>query len=365
VLRAGGHGVDEFILEPASRSGVTARWPGNAVWNFQATAALAQKIEAFRPDVTHVHTPFPLLSPAVFRTSSRLGVPAVTTVHSYRYSCVVGTCLRDGSPCEDCIGKVVKLPGIRHRCYHDSLGASSALTLSLATHRLIGTFDRHVARFIALTEFAADMLVRDGMPADRVVVKPNSVPDPGPRVPRTGAFSFALFAGRLVEEKGIRTLLQAWRDVPPGVDLTIAGDGPLRQLVEDEARSNPAITYVGWVDDATMSHLLSAADLLVFPSEWYEAQPLIILQAFAAGTPIVCSDLENICRQVLKAGAGAAFETRRPAALAREVGALAGSLETLGAQGTAARAAYDALHTPARCLTALETIYSDVLSAPA
>ncbi len=362
LLRDAGHVVEQFCLEPASATGQSVRGPIDAVWNVPATRELHRLITRFRPDVVHVHTPFPLLSPAVFRTASRMGCPAVTTVHSYRYSCIAGTCLRDGVPCEDCIGKTVKLPGLRHRCYHSSTPASAALTLSLATHRLSGTFSRHVARFIALTDFAAELLVRDGIRRSQVVVKPNAVPDPGPPPASTGPVSFALYAGRLVEEKGIRTLLEAWKTVGSKLSLTIAGDGPLRGLVEAAAATHPSIRYVGWVEQAEMTELLRDAEVLVFPSEWYEAQPLSILRAFASGTPVICSDLENICASVLAADAGAAFRTRDALSLADTVVKLTSTPETLRRMGGNGRAAYEAHHTPQRSLEGLEGIYADVVS---
>ena len=81
-------------------------------------------------------------------------MPAVTTLHSYRYSCIAGTCVRDGTICEDCVGTRLKLPGIRHACYHDSLAATAALTLGLGVHRAVGTFHHAVDRYLTLTDFA-------------------------------------------------------------------------------------------------------------------------------------------------------------------------------------------------------------------
>lgn len=360
LLRTAGHAVEQFCLEPASANS-RLRGSVEAVWNVAATRKLQESIENFRPDVVHVHTPFPLLSPAVFRTASRLGCPAVTTVHSYRYSCIAGTCLRNGAPCEDCVGKTLKLPGLQHRCYHGSVGASAALTLSLSTHRVLRTFSHHVARFIALTDFAAALLVRDGMRASQVVVKPNAVSDPGRPVPRTGPKSFALYAGRLVDEKGVQTLLDGWGGVGALLPLTIAGDGPLRSRVEQAAADTPAINFVGWVGQEELTKLLRTADALVFPSEWYEAQPLIILRAFANGTPVICSDLENFAAPVLNAQAGAAFKTGDASSLADVVKGLALDLGELRRLGDNGRTAYEAKHTPERNLAALEDIYDKVL----
>jgi glycosyltransferase involved in cell wall biosynthesis len=361
LLEEAGDVVDQFLFGPAGEvSGGGLSQAISAVWNRRACTELGEHIDRFDPDVVHVHTPFPLLSPAVFRTCTRRGRPAVTTVHSYRYSCIAGTCLRDQRPCEDCVGKTIKLDGLRHRCYHASTAASAALTLSLSVHHATGTLTRHVAKFIALTDFAAALLVRDGIPREHVVVKPNSVPDPGTPVARSGRFTGAVYAGRLVEEKGIRTLLQAWRIVGDRVPLRIAGDGPLKELVLKAADEIPAITYLGWLSNEAMGDLLSQSDMLVFPSQWYEAQPLIILQALAAGRPVLCSDLENISEPVLAAGAGAAFRTGDPAALAQRVLNLAERPDELREMGQRARKSYEARHSPQRNLEALQAIYAEV-----
>jgi glycosyltransferase involved in cell wall biosynthesis len=289
LLEQAGDVVDQFLLEPAGEGpGGALSQAAAAVWNRSACAQLGEHIDRFDPHVVHVHTPFPMLSPAVFRTCTRRDRPVVTTVHSYRYSCIAGTCLRDQRPCEDCVGKTLKLSGLRHRCYHASAAASAALTLSLGVHHATGTFSRHVAKFIALTGFAADLLVRDGIPAERVVVKPNSVPDPGTPVASSGPLKGAVYAGRLVEEKGIRTLLQAWRMIGDRMPLRIAGDGPLRELVLETADEIPAITYLGWLSQEVVCDLLADSELLVFPSQWYEAQPLVVLRALAAGRPVLC-----------------------------------------------------------------------------
>jgi glycosyltransferase involved in cell wall biosynthesis len=362
LLERAGDVVDQFLLDAAGEgSGGGLSQAVSAVWNRQACGELGTHIDRFDPDIVHVHTPFPLLSPAVFRTCTRRDRPVVTTVHSYRYSCIAGTCLRDQRPCEDCVGKTFKFDGLRHRCYHASTAASAALTLSLGVHHATGTFSRHVARFIALTDFAAALLVRDGIPAERVVVKPNSVSDPGPPAVMSGSLKGAVFTGRLVEEKGIRTLLDAWRMVGDRMPLRIAGDGPLRELVLKAAADTPGVTYLGWLSQDAVCELLAGSDLLVFPSQWYEAQPLVVLRALAAGRAVLCSDLENISSSVLASGAGAAFRTGDPAALADRVVELAERPEVLREMGRRARESYEAAYSPDRSLQALRAIYADVV----
>jgi glycosyltransferase involved in cell wall biosynthesis len=282
----------------------------------------------------------------------------VATVHSFRYSCIVGTLRRDGRICEDCVGSRTKLAGVRHRCYHGSAAASLALTTSLVTHR--GTFRHHVDRFLPLTDFSAGILERDGIDQTHITVKPNCVDDPGEPAPVDRRDGGALYVGRLVEEKGVETLLRAWRDHDPGTSLTIVGDGPMRDLV-DRAADHDHVRALGWRDPAEVTKLTAEADLVVVPSEWYEAgPPLVMLQALAAGTPVVSTDLANISGSAQAADAAVVFRPGDAAGLASAVASVAGDRDLRERLGHAGRALYLRDHTPAQVVSTLETVYAEV-----
>jgi glycosyltransferase involved in cell wall biosynthesis len=363
LLSADGHEVRQYALPAAHELGLSGLRAGaKAVWNREAGRDIASIIAEFQPDVAHVHTPFPLLSPAVFRTAAARGVPSVTTVHSYRYSCIAGTCHRDGSVCEDCVGTKLKLPGLRHRCYHDSLGASGALTASLVLHRGLGTFAKSINRFITLTPFSKRLLIRDGVPASHITVKANSTPDPGTAFSPRQASPYVAFAGRLMDIKGVPTLLDAWRRMPPGLTLRIAGDGPLRGLVEERCAEDPSIEYVGWISQEEVTRFLGEATCALVPSEWYEGQPLVTIRSLSVGTPVIVSDLENLSEDILEDGAGLAFATGDPGALASVLATVLSEPEKWAERAEAARASYVARHTPTATVAALNRIYSEVVA---
>lgn len=364
LLRAAGHEVGRFIVEATTQGDLVSA--ARAVWNGQTLRDAGSLIESFRPDVVHVHTPFPLMSPTIFQAAHRHGVPAVATTHSFRVSCVAGTLRRDGAICEDCVGRRLKLPAIRHRCYHDSVAASASLATSLTLHHVIGTFRSRVARFFTMTDFARDILVRDGIPADHVVVKPNHVADPGPAPAWDSRAKHVLFSGRLVEEKGIRTLLEAWRTADHAdYVLRVCGDGPLRQLVEDAAAVDPSVQPLGWVSSERMQEEQQHAQLTVVPSEWYEAgPPLVLLDSLASATPVLSSDLRNISASVSASGAGGTFSTGDATSLATRLGSMLADDAALRAQGARARTLYEADHTPQRSLDILESTYQDVQRNP-
>jgi glycosyltransferase involved in cell wall biosynthesis len=360
LLVAAGHEVRQYVADAAGDVQRPAwRQATDAVWNPASHRAVKTVIREWRPDVLHVHTPFPVLSPAAFWAARSEGVATVGTVHSYRYSCIAATLRRDGAICEDCIGSRTKLAGVRHACYHDSRAASAALTTSLALHHAAGTFSRAVGRFLPLTDFAKDLLVRDGIPAERIQVKPNCVDDPGEPVDPAGRKPVVLFAGRLVAEKGIATMLAGWRLADrAGCRLLVAGDGPLRHLVEQAADEDPSVELLGWQSAADLAEIQATARATLVPSEWYEAgPPLVLLEALASGTPVISCDLANISSTVQAAGAGVTFRTGDAVSLADAVSRLLADPAAATAAGLAARELYLRDHTPAASLAALERAY--------
>lgn len=363
MLEDAGHVVSRMITDAVDGAG--ARAAVQAVWNRDTTEQLARAVEEFRPDVLHVHTPFPLMSPVVFRAAHRHGVPTVATMHSFRFTCIAGTLRRDGQLCEDCVGRTVKLPALRHRCYHDSAAASASMATSLTLHHAIGTFRTHVDRFLTMTEFAKQILVRDGIPATHVSVKPNCVEDPGPAPPLHERPPQVLFVGRLVEEKGVRAMLEGWRlAAPRGFLLRVCGDGPLRGLVDQAAAADPTIQPQGWVSAEQVQREQRRSRLTLVPSEWYEAgPPLVLLDSLATATPVLASDLDNISSTVVRAAAGATFRTGSAPSLAEALADLLDDPVTLDTMAGNARALYEADHTPEISVRSLVRTYESVIAS--
>jgi glycosyltransferase involved in cell wall biosynthesis len=234
------------------------------------------------------------------------------------------------------------------------------LTLSLGLHRALGTFHKQVARYLALTPFARRLLIRDGFPPDRIIVKPNSVPDQGFIAKPEPGERTIVFAGRLVDVKGVSTLLAAWSDVKAGATLVIAGDGPLRNVVEERAARDPSVRYVGWVDETQVVALMSRAELVVVPSEWYEGLPLVILRSLSLGTPVLVSNLENLCEDVERDGAGWSFEVMSASSLAAQLSRAVTNPAWVSGMRAAARKCYEKRYSPQQDLRRLEAVYREV-----
>lgn len=365
LLETVGHEVRQYTVPAAEDLDLNpVRAGAKAIWNVEAYRAVRAILSEFPADVVHVHTPFPLMSPSVFRAAKASGVPTVATLHSFRYSCIAATCYRDGHTCEDCVGTSTKWPGVRHRCYHDSLGASAALTASLVLHRRLGTFHDCVDRFLALTTFSKRLLIRDGVPANKVIVKANSVPDPGePQTSgRSDVMPYVAFAGRLLDIKGVDTLLKAWSIAEPQrLRLLVAGDGPLRAQVE--AAVDRHVEFRGWLPEQEVTTLLAGAEAVVIPSQWYEGQPLVTLRSLSVGSPVLISDLENLSDDVVADNAGLTFKVGDAQSLADRLNQIDRDPTAVSSLRSNARDSYLRRHTPTQNRAHLETIYREVAGA--
>ena len=232
------------------------------IYSLEDTKALKAQIRSFGPDVVQLHNPYPLISPACIRVAKAEGVPVVQFVHNYRFACANGLYFHDGRVCQDCLGKRVPWPAVRHSCYRNSMPQSTIMAGSLIVHR--STWQM-VDRFLPVSDFVAEQLVAAGVPPKKIVVQPNIVLDPGEPAPFGEGF---LFAGRLEQAKGIKLLLEAWllSGVGKATTLTIAGDGSDRSTVEQAAHVDPSISYLGSMPADRIGQLFDNCAVCIVPS---------------------------------------------------------------------------------------------------
>jgi len=276
-------------------------------------ARIHRALNTFGPDVVHVHNWFPTVSASIFRQSKSAGIPVVHTIHNYRLLCAGATLFRDGHVCEDCIGSRFRTSGIRHGCYRGSALGTAAATAGMLAHWAAGTWRNSVDQFIALTEFSRAKLIEGGLPAEKISVKPNFV-EP---VPEAGAGDggYFLYAGRLTEEKGLRVLLECWRNAPGLPPLWVAGDGPLRAEVQFAAASIKNMRWLGMQSGEEVVALMKRAKATLCPSLWYEGMPRVVIESLAVGTPVIASNIGGYPEMIVEGESGALFATGDAGAL--------------------------------------------------
>ena len=318
VLRVNGHEVQEHLIHNDLIDGAN-KWKValETIWSKSAYRTILTALNDFKPDLMHVMNTFPLLSPSIFYAARKVGVPSVHEVQNYRLSCAGGFLLRDGKICEKCVGRTFPVSAIRHRCYRGSLAGSSVLAATIAFHRQLKTWHKVVDTIMCPSEIAKKKLIESGLPADRIEVKQNSLDtDPGLG---QGASGFVVFVGRLSPEKGLHTLVQAWKQNPQLPRLKIIGDGPLLAFVEQSQANDDRIEWLGRMPIPSLLEIVGQANCLVMPSVWYETFGRTTVEAFAKGTPVVGARIGGTAEIIDDGRTGWLFNPGDPTDLAAKV----------------------------------------------
>jgi glycosyltransferase involved in cell wall biosynthesis len=332
------------------------------IWSSKTRRGFAAILDAECPDIVHVHNTFMAISPSIYSACSERNIPVVQTLHNFRLLCPAGNFFRDGIICNECVTQNL-LQSVHHGCYRNSRGATAGVALMLAVHRALNTWRASITSFITLTEFAKEKFIAAGFPADRFVVKPNFT-DPDPRE-RIGPGGYAVFIGRLVENKGVRVLLNAWKKIPEQYPLQIVGDGPERSALEAEARDCrlSGMTFRGRLSREEVIEAVKGARFVIVPSTLYEGFPMCIVESFACGTPVLCSRLGGLAEIVQQDLTGLHFNPGDSLDLAAKVEWAWNHPLELWQMGRAARAKYETDYTAEKNYSLLMEIYEQALSA--
>jgi glycosyltransferase involved in cell wall biosynthesis len=357
LLQARGYRVVRYVLHNDQAVGQRP-WTiaGAAIWNPAAYRSLRVLCRTERPQVAHFHNTFPLVSPAAWYAARAEGVPVVQTLHNYRLICPDALLFRHGHVCEECLGRSIPWPGVLHACYHESRPATGAVAAMLTVHRVLRTWTTVVDVYITLSDFARQKFIQAGLPAAKIIVKPNFVyPDPGPG---EGRGEYALFVGRLSTEKGAETLLAAWKHLGRKVPLRIVGDGPLAPRVAAAAQKGEGVAWLGRRPKADVYALMKKARMLIVPSVCYENFPVVIAEAYAAGCPVLASDRGSLSSLIDAGRTGLHIRPGDPEDLAAKAEWAWTHPQEMARMGLEARQEFEHKYTAERNYEMLSEIYS-------
>lgn len=317
----------------------------------QSRDEMARMIESFKPRLVHVHNFFPTFTPSIYDACVAAKVPVVQTLHNFRIFCASGVLSREGKPCELCLDGST-FPALRYACYQDSRLSTFALTRMINLHRARNTWNSKVNAFIALSRFSAAKMAEGGLERSKIHVKPNFA-FPAPPEALRASDQYALFVGRLSEEKGIRTLLKAWEGLE--IPLWIVGDGPLR--AEVEAKKSRWIRVLGVMPSQSVMRIMSKSEFLIVPSECYENFPVVVAEAFSLGLPVVASRLGALAEIVRHEKNGLLFEAGNSENLRALATKMSKDNKLAERLSEGARADYAERYTPKANLKMLLEIY--------
>lgn len=355
LLAAHGHELARLSRDSAEIAGMRPlQLAAESFWSRESALRCRRLLVEFAPDVVHVHNSFPLLSGSILWAAARAGVPVVQTLHNFRLICPQAMFLRDGQVCEACVGHLPWRAAV-HGCYQDSVAQSTVLASVVTLHRMLRTDREKVALYIALNEFCRRKFVAGGLPAERLVVKPNFVDVPAPP---THARHGLLFAGRLSPEKGIEVLLRALA-LSPGLTLKVAGSGPEAWRL----RGVQGIEPLGHLPRAGVIAAMTAARALVVPAIWYETFALVVVEAMACGLPVIASRIGVLTDLIEDGVNGLLFEPGNAEELAARLRWIDEHPEAAAAMGRMARERFEQRYLPEPNYRALIDIYERAIDA--
>jgi glycosyltransferase involved in cell wall biosynthesis len=362
LLRSKGHKITLFTrhsdvikeYSPLKKVALTCQ----IAWSRESYKAIEQLIKLEKPDIVHVCNTFPLISPSIYHACRKNGIPVVQTIQNYRLFCASGILFRGESVCEECM-EHGSIRAIKYGCYRNSRLQTLPIVLMHQIHGLLGTWSKCVDVYIAATEFSRQKLIQGGLSETQVAIKPNfflSIPEPS-----YTHGDYAVFFGRLSVEKGVRTLLSAWKQLH--VPLKIVGDGTLREEVISaiKAQSGSSLEFLGFCPHDQCLDLLKHAMFMVMPSEWYEGFPMTIREAFASGKPVVASRMGAMAEIVNDGKTGLLFEPGNPDDLATKVRWLAEHKDIAVQMGKSARVEFEAKYTAEKNYEILMNIYKKAI----
>jgi len=361
LLRSMGAPVTTMIYESEDQSRIDRlkRRPYELVYNRAAYEQARALIRRHGAQLVHCHNLVPLLSPSIYSAAAAEGVPVVQSLHNFRMGCLNGLHLRQGRVCERC-RPGHHLSGIAFGCYRGSRVDSLAFGLAQTANHWGGVWNRPTV-YTVPTPFLRQKLLAWGIDGEKIVVKPHFVPeDPGPS-PSPGRH--ALFIGRLVEEKGVDLLLDAW--TPDRLPLVIVGDGPLRGHLEQRVKADGQanVRFAGFQDRAGIHSLLGEARFLVMPSIWFETLGIVLIEAYAHGVPVIATRLGAMADVVRDGVTGLTFTLGDRSDLGDKVSRVQNDPVLRQALSTAARREYEARYSSEVQAGFLRALYEQTLRA--
>lgn len=325
--------------------------PFTTSFSIKTYREVKQIIKSESIDIVHCHNTFPLISPSIYYAAWKCKVPVIQTIHNFRFICPNGVFFRDGNTCEDCLKNGLRC-SIKNCCYRNSKIQTIVLVCMLRIHRFFGTYKK--LRYVFLTDFNRSKF-REllGKALDDQFTKPNFeyIKLQETTEERDGSY---IFIGRLDKNKGIDFLVDNWTF---DRELYIFGNGALEEYVKSACKKNEHLHYLGFQPQDVIWQHLGKALAMIFPTDLYEGFPMTLIESFALGTPVICSDIGNGADIVKKHNAGVVYERRSKDGLLEAIEEVE---KNFAYYGVNAKSAYETYYTPESNYRQLKSIYEAV-----
>ena len=367
LLEENGHKVYRYTVcnDEFDEAGIASKiaMTLGMIWSFKHYRGISEAIASFQPDIVHVHTFFPLLSPSILYAAKRGGCKVVATLHDTRFICPVATSLRNGRICNDCSdGCYIRMA--KYHCFKGSTIQSLFVSAVFAYHRIRRSFYKQIDKYICLNSSQIELLDNAGFDSSKVVKKYNFIYEPDVQIEAAQSTyplpeRYVVYYGRIGEEKGIRILMNAWdsiKDIP----LVVMGDGPLAGEFKKWAQNRQNVIYLGYTKRDTCLSIVRGAEFVLFPSIWYEGCSMVEIEAESLGKAIVATDIGFSAEIITDYVNGIKFPLGDYQALEKASRALWENPVETDSMGLNARDQYDELFRPEKNYNQLVEIYNQM-----
>ena len=332
------------------------------LWSVKNYKAVQRLIKTEKPDIVHVHTFFPLLSPSILYAAKRMKVPVVATLHDTRFICPCATSLRGTKICNKC-GDGHYLRMCRYGCFKESKMQSLAVAIIFKYHRLRKSFYKQIDRYICLNNNQIKLLKRIGFDKSKIVKKYNFVPDAdlnlSNKLYEGLPERYVVFYGRIGKEKGIDILMKVWNNLE--IPFVVMGGGPLETDLKKWADKNPNVYYMGYTEHEKCLNIVKRSEFVVFPSIWYEGCSMVEIEAMSLGKGVIATDLGFSKEAIIDGYNGYKFPLGDVSEFKKKICELWSSSKKCKELGINARKEYEEKYRPEDNYQQLMRIYKSAL----
>ena len=265
---------------------------GHSLYSLEAKRKLEKLILETKPEVAHLHNISHHISPSIFSVLKKYKIPVVQTLHDYQLICPNYRLLTQGRVCERCKRRKY-WNAVVYKCAHNSRIQSLAECVEMYFHKLFRFYENGVDCFITPSKFLKEKIEEwRAVSSSKIVSIPNFI-DVNEYKPNYAPGDYALYFGRLSEEKGVDVLI----DAVSGTDikLKIVGEGPeLKKLKVKSEKLRVDVEFLGYKTGEELRDIIRGAKFVVLPPIWYENYPMSLLEAGALGKPIIGSNIGGI-----------------------------------------------------------------------
>jgi glycosyltransferase involved in cell wall biosynthesis len=322
---------------------------------------MTELVNRFRPDIAYVHNVFPLISLSLYDVLHTLGIPSVHIIHDFRLWCPNSRFYVHDHVCESCkLGNY--WTSVPKRCVRGNPAYSALYASSLYLNKKMGLHNK-IGGYICLTDFTKKLLLQAKIPGEKIYVCPNHI-DTSTVKPQFGGGNCVVYLGGLYRDKGVFTVAKAFAklpDIPLKMVGTGADEGELREFIVSNKLQN--VELVGFKAGKEKMEVIRNSMFTLCPSHYYENFPLVVLEAFASGKPVVASATGALLSIIKPQETGLLFESGNPDDLAAKVRWMCEHPEQIESMGRNARNVVETEYDAGLRYASLAAIFQDVIEA--